>query len=129
VTQTSAYIVILSDRAHLAGLGRWEQALAPIDEAVAIYRQLAEARPDTYRPALAVSLYDQSGRLAGLGRWEEALAPIDEAVAIYRQLAEAGPDTYLKWLAGALYDQSGRLVCTVAQDEDHGVVDGEDVRE
>jgi tetratricopeptide (TPR) repeat protein len=114
---------------RLAGLQRWEQALAPIDEAVAIYRQLAEAGPDTYRPALAGALYDQSGRLAGLGRLEEALAPIDEAVAIYRQLAEAGPDTYLKWLAGALYDQSGRLVCTVAQDEDHGVVDGEDVRE
>ena len=74
----------------LSGLGRREEALAAIEEAVAIRRQLAEARPDAFLPDLATSLNNQSACLAELGRREEALAAIEEAVTIYRQLA-AGP--------------------------------------
>jgi hypothetical protein len=38
---------------RLAGLGRREEALAAIQEAVAICRELAAARPDAFRPDLA----------------------------------------------------------------------------
>ena len=38
---------------RLAELGRREEALAAIEEAAGIYRQLAEARPDAFLPDLA----------------------------------------------------------------------------
>jgi tetratricopeptide (TPR) repeat protein len=66
----------------LAQLGRREDALAAIEQAVAIRRGLAAARPDAFRPDLALSLNNQSNRLAQLGRREDALAAIEEAVAL-----------------------------------------------
>ena len=86
---------------RLADLGRREEALAAIQEAVAIYRELAAARPDAFRPDLASSLNNLSLRLADLGRREEALAAIQEAVAIYRELAAARPDVFRPDLATA----------------------------
>ena len=64
----------------MAALGRREDALAAITEAVDIYRELAAARPDAFRPDLATSLNNQSTALAELGRREDALAAITEAV-------------------------------------------------
>ncbi|MGO8883313.1 MAG: hypothetical protein ACLQI7_06365, partial [Streptosporangiaceae bacterium] len=68
----------LSNR--LGELGRREEALAAVEEAVTIRRQLAAARPDAFLPALAASLNNQSNRLADLGRREDALAAVEEAV-------------------------------------------------
>ena len=84
---------------RLADLGRREEALAAIEEAAAIYRELAAARPDAFRPDLASSLNNLSVRLGDLGRREEALAAIEEAVAIYRELAAARPDAFRPDLA------------------------------
>ncbi len=72
---------------RLSDLGRREEALAAIEEAVAIRRELAVLRPDAFRPDLATSLNNVANRLSDLGRREEALAAIEEAVAIYRELA------------------------------------------
>jgi tetratricopeptide (TPR) repeat protein len=69
---------------------------------VRIRRELAAARPDAFRPALAMSLNNQSGALVELGRGEDALAAITEAVAIYRELAAARPDAFRPDLAGSL---------------------------
>jgi len=44
---------------RLADMGRREEALAAIEEAVTIRRQLAEARPDAFLAALAISLNNQ----------------------------------------------------------------------
>ena len=52
---------------RLADLGRREDALAAIEEAVTIRRQLAAARPDAFRPDLATSLNNLSLRLADAG--------------------------------------------------------------
>ena len=93
----------------MAGLGRREEALAAIQEAVTIYRELAAARPDVFRPDLASSLNNLSIRLAGLGRREEALAAIEEAAHIYRELAAARPDVFRPDLAGSLNNLSIRL--------------------
>ena len=66
--------------------------LAASQEAVGIYRELAAARPEEYRPNLAGALINLSVHLVGkLGRSEEALAAAQEAVGIYRQLAAARP--------------------------------------
>ena len=103
----SSNLISLSNR--LADLGRREDALAAIDEAVSAYRQLAATRPDTFLPNLAVSLNNQSNRLSQLGRREDALAAADEAVSAYRQLAATRPDTFLPNLAASLNNQSNRL--------------------
>ena len=79
---------------RLAGLGRREDALAAIEEATALYRELATARPDAFGPDLAMSLNNLSLRLADLGRREDALAAIEEATGLYRELAAKLPDVY-----------------------------------
>ena len=84
---------------RLADLGRREDALAAIQEAASICRELAAARPDAFRPDLAASLNNLSVRLADLGRREDALAAIQEAAAIYRELAAARPDAFRPDLA------------------------------
>jgi tetratricopeptide (TPR) repeat protein len=97
----------LSNR--LGELGRGEEALAAIDEAVTIRRDLARAWPDAFLPDLAASLNNQSIQLGELGRGEEALAAIDEAVTVYRDLAGARPDAFLPDLARSLNRQSNCL--------------------
>ena len=97
----------LSNR--LAGLGRREEALAAIEEAVAIRRRLVEARPEAFLPDLALSLTNLSNHLAGLGRREEALAAVEEAAAIYRRVAEDRPEGFLPELAASLNNLSNHL--------------------
>jgi tetratricopeptide (TPR) repeat protein len=105
--ERARWLVGLSNR--LADLGRREEALAASEEAAAIYRQLAEARPDAFLPDLATSLSNQSVRQSELGRREEALAAGEEAVTIRRQLAQADADAFLPDLAISLNNQSNRL--------------------
>ena len=87
---------------RLSDLGRREAALAAIEEAVAIHRDLAAARPDAFRPDLALSLSNLANSLSALGQREAALAAIEEAVAIYRGLAAARPDAFRPNLAHSL---------------------------
>ncbi len=106
-SERAGRLLDLSNR--LAELGRREEALAAIEQAVTIRRQLAEARPDAFLPDLAMSLNNQSGCLADLGRREEALAAIEQAVTIRRQLAEARPGAFLPNLATSLYNLADTL--------------------
>jgi hypothetical protein len=94
---------------RLADLGRREDALAAIQEAAGIRRELATARPDAFRPDLATSLNNLSNRLADLGRREDALAAIQEAAGIRRELATARPDAFRPALATSLNNLSNRL--------------------
>ena len=94
---------------RLADLGRREDALAAIEEAAGIRRELAAARPDAFRPDLASSLNNLAVRLAGLGRAEDALAAIEEAAGICRELAAARPDAFRPDLAMSLDNLSASL--------------------
>ena len=98
---------------RLADLGRWEEALASIQEAVTIDRELAAARPDAFRPRLAGSLTILSVDLSALGRQEEALATIQEAVTIRRELATRWSDAYQQDL-----EQSLQVVAWLEQGAD-----------
>jgi hypothetical protein len=91
-------------------LGRQEEALTTIDDAVSLYQQLAEARPEMFLPNLAMSLNNQSHWLADLGWQEEALTTLEDAVSLYRQLAEARPEVFLPNLAASLRNQGSNLV-------------------
>jgi tetratricopeptide (TPR) repeat protein len=77
-----------------------------IQEAAEVYRELAAARPDAFRPYLAMSLNGLSNGLGALGRREEALAAIQEAAEVYRELAAARPDAFRPDLAGSLANLS-----------------------
>ncbi|MFE6802593.1 tetratricopeptide repeat protein, partial [Streptomyces sp. NPDC057681] len=88
----------------LGALGRREEGLAAIEEAVTIRRELAVARPDAFLADLARSLYNLAIDLGELGRREEGLAAAEEAVAAYRQLAALRPDAFLPDLAASLND-------------------------
>jgi hypothetical protein len=94
---------------RLSDVGRREDALHAVEEAVGYFRQLADAAPDAFRPSLAMALNNLSNRLGGVGRREEALGPIEEAVGHYRRLADAAPDAFLSTLAAALSNLSIRL--------------------
>ena len=90
----------------LGDLGRREEALAAIEEAVTAHRELARARLDAFLPDLARSLNNQSLRLSDLGRREEALAAIEEAVTAYRELARARPAVFAGRYASSLKIQA-----------------------
>jgi hypothetical protein len=86
------YLNNLSNR--LSDVGRREDGLAAVTEAVEIRRRLAEQRPDAFLPDLATSLNNLSIRLAAMGRREDGLAVITEAVDVYRRLAAQRPDAH-----------------------------------
>ena len=48
---------------RLSDLGRREEALERAEEASDLYRELAAARPDAFRPDLAMSLNNLASRL------------------------------------------------------------------
>ncbi|MFF4241197.1 tetratricopeptide repeat protein, partial [Actinomadura geliboluensis] len=70
-------------------LGRPDQALPVTEEALQIYRELAEAYPDRYRLDLALSLSELGNRYSELGRPGEARQVRDEAQSLL--LTSASP--------------------------------------
>ena len=83
---------------RLMELGRWEEALAPIQEAVRYYRTLARASREAFLPDLSLSLSNLSRILAEVGQSKEA-----ELVA--REAAVLGPP--YEWLPDAKRAASG----------------------
>ena len=94
---------------RLAHLGDGSGALAPTQEAVAIYKELAAVEPAAYLPDFATSLSNLGGLLLQRGRRRDALAVTQEAVVIHRRLADASPDVHLPGLASALINLGFRL--------------------
>uniref|UniRef100_UPI0028E9A9DD tetratricopeptide repeat protein n=2 Tax=Actinomyces naeslundii TaxID=1655 RepID=UPI0028E9A9DD len=82
--------------------GRSGEALEVAQEAVDLYRVLAQASPAAYTPNLAGALNNLATILSGVGRSGEALEVAQEAVDLYRVLAQASPAAYTPNLAGAL---------------------------
>ena len=90
-------------------LGRHEPALVAAEEAVALRRVLAAARPDAFAPDLATSLNNLGNTLSDLGRPEPALAAAEEAVALFRALAATHPDAFTPDLAMSLNNLGNKL--------------------
>jgi tetratricopeptide (TPR) repeat protein len=68
-----------------------EEALASCGNALRIGRKLAENDPDSYRPYVAMTLYNLGQLLREQQKWIEARAALEEALAIYRSLAAEPP--------------------------------------
>jgi tetratricopeptide (TPR) repeat protein len=95
-------LAVLSIR--FADVGRAADALAAIQEAVEIYRQLEAREPRRYLAELAAALGALGDRLGTMGRWQDALAVAQEPVDIYRQLGDrSGEGTALNNLGVAMH--------------------------
>ncbi|MCB9764572.1 MAG: tetratricopeptide repeat protein [Alphaproteobacteria bacterium] len=86
----------------LSSLGRRDEALTAMQSAVALYRDLTRADPDTFQPDLALSLTNLGTMLIQTGRREQAVSAMEESVALYRGLARARGDQHLPDLASSL---------------------------
>ncbi|MFM7641305.1 MAG: CHAT domain-containing tetratricopeptide repeat protein, partial [Cyanobium sp.] len=91
----------------LSEVGRRQEALAPTEEAVRIYRELVKTNP-AYLPNVATALNNLGVSLSELGRRQEALAPTEEALQIRRELAKTNP-AFLPDLASSLNNLGIRL--------------------
>ena len=100
----------LNDLANrLSDLGRHEPALVAAEQAVARYRELAEQRPDAFRPALAGSLGTLANSRSALAKGRSALrqrrlalAAAYQATAHYRVLDAQRPGAFRPGLAASL---------------------------
>lgn len=76
--------------------------LQATEQAVTLYRRLADKAPDAFLPDLAISLNNLGIRLSALGRREEALQATREAARIdtrlFRQLPQAFKQLWLRSL-------------------------------
>ena len=90
----------LSNR--FSDLGQREKALAVIERAMLVYREVTRVLPDVGRPGLATALSNLSKYFSDLGQREKALAASKETVEIFRDLAAACPDDFRADLAMSL---------------------------
>ncbi|MCX4776097.1 tetratricopeptide repeat-containing protein kinase family protein [Streptomyces sp. NBC_01264] len=72
---------------HLALVGRNDESVAAVQEAVQVYRELAARDSRAYSAGLGTALSNLSVRLGEDGRTEESLNAVSEAEALYRQLS------------------------------------------
>ncbi|MFE9831591.1 hypothetical protein ACFYPK_23495 [Streptomyces halstedii] len=91
---------------RLGDVGRRQEGLEAIEEAVGHYRELVKTNRDAHLPDLASALNNLSIRLGDVGRRQEGLKAIKEAVGYYRELAETNRDAHLPDLAKSLNNLS-----------------------
>ncbi|MDI2027137.1 tetratricopeptide repeat protein [Saccharopolyspora sp. TS4A08] len=92
----------------LSNLGRRREALAELQEAVALFRDLA-ARDRRYEKDLAVHLTALGATLTDAARPAEAVEVSAEAVGVLRRLAETDPAAHRVELAELLLHLGNRL--------------------
>src|SRR5262249_5300607 len=85
-----------------ADQNRPEAARNGYDEALKIYRELAQKNPDTYQPDVAMTLNNLGNLDADQNRPEAARKEYEETLKIYRELAHKNPDTYQPDVADTL---------------------------
>jgi tetratricopeptide (TPR) repeat protein len=87
-------------------VGRREDAVAPSEEAVRLYQDLAGSNP-AFLPDLAGALNNLGIRYSQVGRRQDAVAPSEEAVRLRREQAASNP-AFLPNLAMALSNLGSR---------------------
>lgn len=92
-------------------LGKFNDALLCIEEAVAIRKRLVVRSPSV-KPQLATSLSNMGSVLHKLGRVHDAIGPSQEAAEIKLHLSREQPDVYLPGLAIS-YNNLGTLFGSV----------------
>jgi len=94
---------------RLSALGRREEALAQAEEAVRIYRQLAQQRPDVFLPDLARFLATR-GEIIAADRPGEATEPLAGAIRLLTPFFSRLPQAHaplMRWICD-LYNQAAQ---------------------
>jgi len=86
----------------LNNLGILEGAPNRLEEALKIYRELAQEEPETYLSQVAVILNNLGIFDTDENQMNEARKECEEALKIYRQLAETKPELYLPYVAATI---------------------------
>jgi tetratricopeptide (TPR) repeat protein len=81
---------------------RMEDARKEYEEALKIYRELAQRNPETYLPYVTTMLNNVGNLDSAQDRMKEGREKYEEALKIYRELAHKGPETYLPYVAATL---------------------------
>lgn len=89
---------------------KWEAALQATQEAVAIYRVLADENPSEFAPDLAANLARLGKILLELEQPEDAIEATQEAIAHYRQIVANDPTSSPLLLASNLITLSNTLI-------------------
>ena len=79
---------------RLSAIGKREEALEATQEAAALYRRLAEARPDAFLPAVARNLGALSLIFTEQGQHLEAAGALKEALGIVAPFVERQPQAF-----------------------------------
>ena len=82
-----------------ADQNRPEAARKEFEEALQIFRDLAQKTPDTYEPDVALTLNNLALVDAAQNRMEEARKGFEEALGIYEQLAARNPERFQQKVA------------------------------
>ncbi len=88
---------------------RYGEAVAVYQEALALYRELAQQQPEVYTPEVARTLTNLGVALDELRRYDEAVAAYQEALALYRELAQQQPEVYIPDVAMTLNNLGNAL--------------------
>ncbi|MFD3940150.1 hypothetical protein ACFWSF_24790 [Streptomyces sp. NPDC058611] len=94
---------------NLSGAGRYDESLAAVERAVALYEGAARADPQRYEPDLARALNNLARELDREGRGDEALRAIESALAIRRRRLRPGRDSDTADLALSLSNYAIRM--------------------
>ena len=97
--------VLLDYARRLSEAGRREEALAALDESIAIGSRHLREKPLRYAPNMAAALLTRAHLLAGMDRVDEALSSVSGAVDIFRTLVPTDPARFEPVLFAALTSQ------------------------
>ena len=82
----------------LNNLGILEGTPSRLEEALKIYRELAQKEREIYLPYVAITLNNLGMLDSGKNRGNEARKEYAEALKMYRDLAQKEPETYLPYV-------------------------------
>ncbi|MEM6252014.1 MAG: tetratricopeptide repeat protein, partial [Cyanobacteria bacterium P01_D01_bin.156] len=84
----------------------YAQAQTNYEEALQVYRELAQENPRTYLPDVAMSLNNLAILQKAKNEYAQAQTNYEEALQVYRELAQENPRTYLPDVAMTLINLS-----------------------
>lgn len=108
--QATYALILINYSNRLNAVGRNEKAFGFAQQAVAIYKRLANKIPDRFDPNYAVSLNNYANCLRDVGRYAEALGFAQQALIIRERLAEKNPDRFEPDYADSLSNYAVALV-------------------
>ena len=109
-TRAALAVALNSLGVSLRELGRHQQALDAVQEALRLRRDLTTQNPARHTPDLAQSLNGLGASLRDLGRHQQALDAFEEAVGLRRDLATQNPARHTPDLANSL-DNLANTLC------------------